>query len=91
METIQSGTRPTINELGPMSSRRPQGVSSRRGIHGKRPRGVWRRNSAIPHGGYEEWNVVSGGRRRGGMFCDEVAHGLGGEQLATPRSRGRLE
>ena len=27
----ESGTRPTRNELGPMSSRRPQGVSSTEG------------------------------------------------------------
>ena len=32
-------------------SRRPQGVSSHRGIHGKRPLGVWCRNGAMAHGG----------------------------------------
>ena len=47
----ESGTRPTIKELGPMSSRRPQGVSSHRGIHGKHPLGVWCRNGAMAHGG----------------------------------------
>ena len=47
----ESGTRPTGKELGRMSSRRPQGVSSHRGIHGKRPLGVWRRNGAMAHGG----------------------------------------
>ena len=46
-----SGQRPTRKELGLMSSRRPQGVSSHRGIHGKRPLDVWRRNGAIAHGG----------------------------------------
>ena len=47
----ESGTRPTRKELGPIFSRRPQGVSSHRGIHGKRPLGVWRRNDAMAHGG----------------------------------------
>ena len=36
-------------KLGPTSSRRPQGVSRHRGIHGKRPLGVWRRNGAVAH------------------------------------------
>ena len=35
----ESGTRPTRKELGPTSSRRPQGISSHRAIHGKRPLG----------------------------------------------------
>ena len=41
-------TRPTRKELGPMSSRQPQGVSSHRGIHGKRSLRVWRTNGARP-------------------------------------------
>ena len=32
-----------------------------------------------------------GSRRNGGMFHDEVAQGRCGEQLATPRNRGRQE
>ena len=40
--------------------------------------------SAVKKGG--KWD---GSRRSGGMFHDEVAQGRGGEQLATPRSRGR--
>ena len=39
----------TSKELGPMSSRLPQGVSSHREIHGKRPLGVWCRNGAMAH------------------------------------------
>ena len=46
----ESGTRPTRKKLGPMSSRRPQGVSSHQGIHGKRPLGVWCRNGATALG-----------------------------------------
>ena len=65
--------------LGPMSSRRPQGVSSHRGIHGKRPLGVWRRNGVMAHGGLEGWELVSGSCRGGGMLHDEVARGPGGE------------
>ena len=38
-------------KTGPMSSRRPQGVASYRGIHGKRPLGVWCTNGATAHGG----------------------------------------
>ena len=74
----ESGTRPISKELGPMSSRRPQGVSSYRGIHGKLPVGVWCRNGAMAHGGQEEWEVVSGSRRSLRMFHDEVAQGQGG-------------
>ena len=85
----KSGTRTTRNELGPMHSGRPQGVSSHRGIHGKRPLGVWCRNGAMAQGGLNGWEVVSGSGRSGGMFHDEVAQGRGGEKLATPRNRGR--
>ena len=47
----ESRTRATRKDLGPMSSRQPQGGSSHRGIHGKRQLGVWRRNGAMAHGG----------------------------------------
>ena len=49
------------------------------------------RAGVMPHGGYVEWEAVSGSRRSGGMFRGEVAQGRGGEQLATPRSRGCQE
>ena len=39
----------------------------------------------------EGWEEVSGSRRSGGMFHDEVVQGRGGEQLATPRNRARQE
>ena len=35
--------------------------------------------------------MVSAGRRRGGLLHDEMAQGRGGEELATPRNRGRQE
>ena len=35
--------------------------------------------------------MVSGGRRRGGPIRDEMTQGRGGEELATPRNRGRQE
>ena len=57
----------------------------------KRLLGVWGRNGAMAHGGKEGWEVVSGSRRSGGMFYDEVAQGRGGEQLATPHNTGRQE
>ena len=41
-------------ELRPMSSRRPQGVPSHRGIHGKLPVGVRSRNGAMAYGGEED-------------------------------------
>ena len=74
-----------------MPTRRLQGVSSHGEIHGKRPLGVWSRIGAMAHGGEEGWEVVSGSRRRGGMFHDEVGQGRGGYQLATPRNKGRQE
>ena len=91
MVGAESGTRPTRKELGPLSSRRLQGVSSHRGIDVKRPLGVGCRNGAMAHGGYEGWEGVSGSRRSGGMFHDEVAHGRGGRQLTTPHNRGSQE
>ena len=38
------------------------------------------------NGGYERCQMVSGSRRSGGMFHDELAQRQGGEQLATPRN-----
>ena len=62
-----------------MSSRRPQGVSSHRGIHGKFPFGVRCRDGVTAHGGQEGWEVLLGSRRSGGMFRGEVAQGRGRE------------
>ena len=42
-----------------------------------------------PTAAKEGWEVVSGSRRSGGMFHDEVAQGRGGEHLATPHNRRR--
>ena len=35
--------------------------------------------------------MAPGDRRRGGPLHDEMAQGRGGEELATPHSRGRQE
>lgn len=51
--------------MEPMSGRRPQGLSSCRGIHGKRL--LYICNSAATDGGYEQWQVVTESRRSGGL------------------------
>ena len=78
--TMAGGENPrpaTRKELGPMSlnSRRPQGFSSHRGVHGKLPLVVPSRYGVMAHGGQEGWEVVSGSRRSGGMFHGDVGQG----------------
>ena len=41
--------------------------------------------------GLKEWEMAPGDRRRGGPLHGEMAQGRGGEDLATPYSRGRQE
>ena len=69
------GPGPTRKELGPMSSRRPQGVWSRRGIHGTRLLLVFQ-NGAMAHGGKK---VGKWFRGSGVMFHGEVEQGRCGE------------
>ena len=42
-------------------------------------------------GGEEEWQLVPGGRRRGGPLHDKISQGRGGQELANPRNSGRRE
>ena len=88
-------TSPIRKYLGPMPiiALCGQDVSSHQGTHGKLVFVVRSIYGVVVVGGYEGWHVVSGGRRSGGLFHGEVGvgQGRGGEQLTTPRGRGRQE
>ena len=91
--TMSGGENPrpaTRKDLGPMSSRRPQRVSSRRGTHRKITFGVRGGDDVIPRR-LRRVARVQGSRRRGGMSHGEVALGRGGVQLVVTRSRGGQE
>ena len=85
----ESGARPNMKKPGPMSHRRPQGLSSHIGIHGNVPFVLPSRDVVVAYGGQQGREVLSGGRRSGGLPHGEVKQGRGGEELTTPRSRGQ--
>ena len=72
-------------------ARRHQGIPSHRGAIDSSPLPFGVEMTAMAEGGQEEWEKAPGGRRRSRPLHDEVAQGRGGEELATPRSRGRQE
>ena len=72
-------------KLGSLSTKRRRGFANRRRIHGMPLFAVRSSDGVLAEGGGEEREVVSGGRRSGGLFHDEVAQGRGRKELAAPR------
>ena len=69
-----------------MSSRRLQGFSSHRGVHGKLLFAVRSKGDVMAEGGKEDQEVIPGVLPSGGLFHGEVTRGRGADKPVAPCS-----